>query len=337
MPIRLNGFDNNWENPQTVDTVDWTQLTYGNGKFIALTNVSYCTVSSDGINWTSKFNLGMNNTYSICYGDGKFIACGTPNSLTNGQIKTSTDGLTWGNIIEIGILYPRVCYGNGKYIIVGKNNLVSYSTDGENWSNPVQLNNSNPDITWAGVIYGGNKFVAYGDYFTNYTHNLYVAMSSDGVNWSANSSLIGSSVSEFYRIAYGNNAFVISSYKYLYTSLDGGSNWTSSTTTTNHTWKGLAYGDGYFVAADINGYISISTDGLNWSEAQRPFTGYWHSATYGDGRFVLGGQLTASPSTGGFLVSSMAKKIYCFVTKKNNTIKKYILTTKKNGIIKRYI
>ena len=58
----------------------------------------------------------------------------------NGNVTTSTDGINWSNIKQIGNTnWNKITYGNGKFLICGNNGYVASSSDGSTWSTPVQL------------------------------------------------------------------------------------------------------------------------------------------------------------------------------------------------------
>ena len=78
-------------NVQTTNAIDWTycdaaddiefkQVCYGNGKYIALgrdvNDYSYIFSSTDGINWSILTTMGdmWTNISEICFGNGKFVA-----------------------------------------------------------------------------------------------------------------------------------------------------------------------------------------------------------------------------------------------------------------------
>ncbi|MGA2143065.1 MAG: hypothetical protein ABSG94_11690, partial [Brevinematales bacterium] len=63
-------------NPLPV-SANWTQVSYGNGEFIAIgNNPASLAVSTDGINWTSQTLPAASYTQwiSVCFGDNRFVA-----------------------------------------------------------------------------------------------------------------------------------------------------------------------------------------------------------------------------------------------------------------------
>lgn len=64
------------------------------------------------------------------------------------SITTSTDGINWSTPIQIGSDYSldSVCYGSGKFVAVGDVRYITTSTDGINWTTPIQLKDENGNI-----------------------------------------------------------------------------------------------------------------------------------------------------------------------------------------------
>lgn len=142
----------NWTAYDTLDPRWWTDVKYGNGRFVATTSGQIWT-SLDGINWHRVVN-GGGFFDSVEYGNGRFVAV-TNNGLSN-QIEVSTDGENWTNhsspTAGLGL-----SYGDGLFMLVyamGTNRL-SVSPDGENWTSYATPQN-NP---WRSVAYGDGKWV----------------------------------------------------------------------------------------------------------------------------------------------------------------------------------
>lgn len=84
----------NWTQ-STIPSLNWTGLTYGNNKFVAVAYGSQAIYySSDGLTWSTTTAGELNLWSSLVYGDGKFVALqGFSTSSAY-----STDGINW-NII----------------------------------------------------------------------------------------------------------------------------------------------------------------------------------------------------------------------------------------------
>ena len=69
-------------------------------------------------------NPFSSNIYSICYGNGKFVAVGG-----NGKMAYSSDGVTWTEVANSAFgsyAIQFICYGDGKYIASGYNGRMAY-------------------------------------------------------------------------------------------------------------------------------------------------------------------------------------------------------------------
>lgn len=179
--------------------------------------------------------------------------------------------------------WNAIAYGNGKYVAVGANGYVTTSTDGVNWTTPEQrLRTTARRITYAN------------DYFLiTYLFGSF-GKSFDAVTWTY-TNRIGSNLSDWYDIAYGNGIWIAvgdnGKYGYITTSTDGLS-WTEPTIHTEvETIYSVTFGNGKFVAIGNGGYIFTSEDGQNWNslkiEALQP--AIFEKIIYANGLFVTCG------------------------------------------------
>ena len=157
-------------------------------------------------NWSVDGNSLNNNIwYSVCYGNGKFVAVAGNGS--GNRAAYSSDGINW-SLINVANMnnneWESVCYGNGKFVAVaysGSDNRAAYSSDGISWTLITGTNMNNN--AWNSVCYGNGKFVAVA---ASGSGNR-VAYSSDGISWS----LIDSTVMNnnwWSSVCYGNDKFV---------------------------------------------------------------------------------------------------------------------------------
>ena len=183
----------------SIDGIDWIEVTdstfgsnttiysicYGNGKFVAgggyLSSIGLndyipngrVAYSIDGVTWTSIDSSPFRSCYiySICYGNGKYIAVGGRPSTTiegttvgaSGKMVYSTDGTTWTAVTNPHFETSQIrsiCYGNGKFVAVGDDGKVAYSSDGIDWT--AVTVSAFGDRNIYGVCYGNGKFVAVG-------------------------------------------------------------------------------------------------------------------------------------------------------------------------------
>lgn len=125
------------------DGVQWTRrltlpgivelwaVTHGNGIFVAVgyRNASQMSAiaatSPDGINWQSHELPFFTTPRNIAYGNGMFVAVGSPISMR------STNGRDWTPINSL--LAQGIAFGDGRFVATLSTNGFS-SSDGVNWS-----------------------------------------------------------------------------------------------------------------------------------------------------------------------------------------------------------
>ena len=164
---------------------NWSSVTYGNGKFVAVTyNSAVAAYSDDGINWNQTTLPASVERYSVTYGNGKFVAV-----TFGGNIAAySDDGINWTqSTLPTFANWQSVTYGNGKFVAVAYNsNISAYSEDGINWTQTTLPSSA----YWASVTYGNGKFVA-----VAISNSNKVAYSEDGINWTGEQNVAVETVS----------------------------------------------------------------------------------------------------------------------------------------------
>ncbi|MFQ9975730.1 MAG: hypothetical protein ACLRVN_05355 [Butyricicoccus sp.] len=90
----------------------WFSVCYGDGKFVAVAKSSnIAAYSTDGINWIQATLPARKDWFSVCYGDGKFVTVASGTDIA----AYSTDGITWTQTtLPDSAKWMSVCYGNGK-------------------------------------------------------------------------------------------------------------------------------------------------------------------------------------------------------------------------------
>ena len=250
-----------------VGSVDWKNVIYANGKYVAVggnkygSSTGYITSSVNGLSWNTPEQIGyLDEWWNIVYANGKFVAVGGSNT---GYITTSINGSNWTTPFEPGAggfrgLYA-VAYGNGKFVAVGENTNFTISTDGTNWTTPKTISYYD---TLHSITFGNGKFVAVG----NTNGAGIITTSSDGITWTSVQK-IGSNT--WYSITYENGKFiVVGANGYIVTSSDG-ITWTSPKKVGTNNWKSIIYSNGKFIIAGDKGYITTSIDGENWTTPEQ--------------------------------------------------------------------
>ena len=190
-----------------------------------------------------------NNWYSVCYGNGLFVAVANYSTGTGNRVMTSPDGITWTiRTSAADNAWYSVCYGNGLFVAVagsGTGNRVMTSPDGITWT----IRTSAADNQWSSVCYGNGLFVAVAN---NGTGNR-VMTSPDGITWTIRTSAADNT---WYSVCYGNGLFVAVAYSgtgnRVMTSPDG-ITWTIRTSAADNAWFSVCYGNGLFVAVAGSG------------------------------------------------------------------------------------
>lgn len=206
--------------------------------------------STDGINYQQQ---AKGSTMTV---QNAFFANGVYMQLGNDGMVVSNNGTVWQ--YPYGGSFTNVIYDGNRYLAVGKNGndgFIEGSTDFINWSK-VNLNLV-PALN--AIVYGNSKYVAVGNSGT-------VVTSSDGTNWSVNSTAI--SDYKLTSVTYGNGVFVaVDEIGTIYLSTTNGASWTSVREDTDNYYslQSASYINGKFYAVgDNTTYLESTDNGANW-------------------------------------------------------------------------
>jgi hypothetical protein len=146
---------------------------------------------------------------------------------------------------------------------------MAYSSDGVTWTsltnNPFNTKQYYNGVGIYQIVYGNNKFFAWGD------HDL-LSTSTDGVTWTELTEFnmpyggIPMSGISIEAIAYGSGKFVIGRFK-MATSTDG-ITWAVTDSILGNRGNGITaivYSNGMFVVGDSSGQMATSSDGTKWT------------------------------------------------------------------------
>ena len=237
--------------------------------------------------WTPRPAIEDNAWYSVCYGNGLYVA--TSGDGTH-RVMTSPDGITWTpRTAAEANSWNSVCYGNGLFVAIASTGThrVMTSPDGITWT----ARTAAEDNTWFSVAYGNGLYVAVG---YNGTHR--VMTSPDGINWTARTA----AEDNLWRcVTYGNGLFVavaVNGTHQVMTSSDG-ITWTPRTAAEDNSWSGVTYGNSTFVAVSNGGThrVMTSPDGITWTPRNHAQSYSWFIVTYGNGLFVALSQNGINP------------------------------------------
>ena len=287
---------------RTVPTSDtWNDVTYGNGRFVAVGSGQVMT-SPDGLTWTTTGAL-TNQWTNIAYGNGLFVA-GTWNGATSTGIMTSSNGLNWTyrNATYHQDWTCGIAYGNGQFVACSAsgstNTEIMSSSDGINWSARTA-----PNVTsLSDITYGNGLFVI----VASTASTTDILTSPDGVTWTPRVAPVANT---WQNVTYGNGRFVAVSSNgtganQIMTSVDGITWVSANSSPITNGWIGVTYGKGLFVAVASTGspgvnQVITSPDGLNWTQRIAPSYSTWDAIAYGNGVFVVMGNSTSTIMTSG--------------------------------------
>ena len=253
-----------------------SSVTYGNGTFVAISNVSSTIYSTDSINW-SKGNAPFDTWSSVTYGNGQFVA--VSNYGTTSNVMYSLDGNIWSNVTTgtTSNSWNSVSYGNDRFLAISSNATSMYSLNGIDW-----VDGGSPGVSSNCIAFGDGYFVCP----SSNSSVSAVSISTNGQSWQELSLTYTPGV--YAGITYGTNGFIAVSSTGLLLGF-APTFWVNTTQVNNSVklnsvnWSGLAYGNGSFVAVG-QGLIQTSLDyGNTWSSfaVSNTFTSVAYSSNLG--------------------------------------------------------
>lgn len=284
-----------WQQRFDSPTAAFTQITYGNGKFVAFGKPigapanAFIATSPDGLNWQSAGSniiLSDDLTHTaVAYNNGTFLLIQP--IITGGlAVFTSPDAITWtprDTAIQNLQLRALTTDGN-QFVAAGNNGNLARSNDGINWT----IQSAASDNNFRGVAYSNGACLAVGN-------GGAVALSLDGATWKTN---LAANTGNLHGVTRGPDLWVaVGAQGAIATSPDGVA-WTAQTSPVTDDLFEVVYAQGLYVAVggvkvalSGNRYnIVTSPDGLNWSVASTGTGFRLHGLTFGQGQFVAVGQ-----------------------------------------------
>jgi len=197
-----------WTSRTAPGDESWMGLTYGNGRYVAVSFGPGDRVmsSTDGINWTPHAATAAYSWDGVAYGNGRFVAVAEENATDS--VMTSTDGMNWTPVtMPSAIILREVIYAGGQFVAISDvGGRVATSPDGLTWTIHAGL----PSGSWVGIAYGGGRYVA-----TGYGGPNQAIQSTDGITWTP---MAVPGNQQLLNITYGNRMFVTAGTNGIFTS-----------------------------------------------------------------------------------------------------------------------
>ena len=187
-----------WVDRTSSTTEQFRDVTFGNGRFVAVGDAGLIQTSSDGISWQAVAAPTTEDIEQIAFGGGVFVA------VSDNGVWRSTDGTNWTNHwASLGLDSWRslrdVFYHQGRFYVGGFYAGIQYSTDG--------------GLTWTSAVLPAGNYSSY-DFAAEANtivlladaedeDALVVLVSADGTTWSESSAAPAGGT----RIDYGNGSF----------------------------------------------------------------------------------------------------------------------------------
>jgi hypothetical protein len=177
---------------------EWTGLTYGAGRFLAVSVMGQLITSTDGVHWQVTWSRSQFLLNSVTYGNGRFVAVDS----ADGDALVSLNGFSWSfyTISSPGTPWFAVSYGNGVFSAFSPSGLAATSMLGYVWvthktTAAQQIN---------GSTFGCDTFVATGQLSGDVND---VLTSHFGSSW-VSTPVPTDTVANWTAVAFGANRFV---------------------------------------------------------------------------------------------------------------------------------
>jgi len=267
-----------WSPISTEPSLEFTDVAYLNGVYVAVTAFGGAFRSTDARHWVPTTTVLPSLLHFVGQDGRQFIA------LNDDTVWRSSDGDNWISTrlsLQAYAAMYSVAYGAGRYVAVGAPRMILTSTDAITWE-AVTTESPNPiSLGYGGVAYGNGMFVAVGIDGA--------ATSPDGRTWTPAEN--AASLGTLLGVTYGNSGgFVAFGYHGAIWQSADGRRWTKATSPSTGILKDIAYANSEYVVVGDEAMIVTSHDGLHWHQ-RSPNTGeyYLNGITFAGSHFVVVG------------------------------------------------
>ena len=146
----------NWETIKEYEDKAFTDVAYGDGKFVAIENFASALYSTNGIDW-EQVNIPY-QTYltKIRFLNNEFVIVGDGGGSSVSTIMRSADGISWNHKNYSSKYLSDIAFGEGIYLVSGHNAAYELSDEGGLTERP------NASCISKAIAYGNGKFVMVG-------------------------------------------------------------------------------------------------------------------------------------------------------------------------------
>jgi hypothetical protein len=181
-----------WSSSSLVTSADWVDVTFGAGKFVAISGDGPVRISNDGENWDQTGTLVTGVGFvSVAYGKGKFVAVKPASNSVN--YSTTGTGTWTAGTLPSSSNWNSIAYGNNRFVAVSSTSgtIAAYSLDGITWT----ASTLPATASWTKVTYGQGLFLAV-------STTTAAATSPDGITWTTRTT--STAASGFSAVTFGN-------------------------------------------------------------------------------------------------------------------------------------
>lgn len=211
-----------------------SEIAYGNGEMLVITNTNVGLFSGDGATW-KQVAVGPGTKSAVAYGEGRFVAVGE-------NVATSRNGADWEEAAGPGEWLVEVAAGDGQFVAISDAGTLFTSADGLSWTKQTTLK----ERAFTALVYGGGVYLAAGTEGRVYT-------SANGVNWKEQEGPGGSILT----VVYDGERFVAAGAGGALAVSRNGSHWQQITTGTRIDLMAAARGDDRYVLAGRDGAVLV--------------------------------------------------------------------------------
>ena len=283
--LGAESFGQTWTYTQVAGgAVNFTDVSYGQGLFVAVGGSALIYTSPDAVTWTLRTSPEVINFLDVAFANGVFVAVG--GTATN-KVIYSPDGINWTASTTAPSITNNiggVAYGNGKWVCVSSGNSAVSVDNGVTWTTytVAQLSFAN------GVSFANGRFVCTDLNGINY--------STDGQTWTEVT--IASNGLPIDVIFQGGFYNLLTTLGEVYRSADA-ETWAKvrDPAYAPITWRPITAADGFAIAFPSNGTTTraiYSINGTEWLENSTAPSYDWYGCAVGDGRVVVVGSAGAT-------------------------------------------